>query len=38
MKKAPESRLQDLLKELKLPGIKDCYSEEGDLARKQNLS
>jgi DNA replication protein DnaC len=38
MKKPPESRLQDLLGGLKLSGIKDCYSEEGDLARKQSLS
>ena len=38
MKKAPESRLQDLLGELKLSGIKDCYGEEADLTRKQSLS
>lgn len=38
MKKGPESRLQELLTELKLSGIKNCYGEEADLARKQSLS
>ncbi len=38
MKQAPESRLQDLLKDLQLAGIRECYAEEADLARKQSLS
>ena len=37
-KTAPESRLQDLLRELQLSGIRECYAEEADLARKQSLS
>ena len=31
MKQAPESRLQDLLKDLQLAGIRECYAEEADL-------
>ena len=38
MNKAPESRLQDLLGGIKLPGIKDCYRQEADLARKHSLT
>lgn len=38
MSKAPESRLQDLLGGIKLPGIKDCYREEAELARKHSLT
>ncbi len=38
MKQTPESRLQDLLKDLQLAGIRECYAEEADLARKQSLS
>jgi DNA replication protein DnaC len=38
MKKAPESRLQELLRELQLSGVRQCYAEEADLARKQSLS
>jgi DNA replication protein DnaC len=38
MKKTPESRLVDVLRELQLSGVKQCYAEEADLARKQALS
>jgi DNA replication protein DnaC len=38
MKATPESRLQDLLRELQLSGVRQCYAEEANLARKQSLS
>ncbi len=38
MKTTPESRLQELLRELKLSGVRQCYAEEAELARKQSLS
>lgn len=38
MKITPESRLQELLKELKLSGIRQCFAKEADLARKQSLT
>ena len=38
MKTTPESRLQELLKDLQLSGIRQCYTEEAELARKQSLS
>ena len=38
MKTTPESRLQELLRELKLSGVRQCYAEEAELARKESLS
>lgn len=38
MKKTPELRLEELLKELQLPGVRQSYADEADLARKQSLS
>lgn len=38
MKITPESRLQELLKELQLSGIRQCFAQEADLARKQSLT
>lgn len=35
---SPEDRLMELLKELHLPGVRHCYSEEGDQARKESSS
>ena len=37
-KETPESRLQALLKELQLSGIRQSYAEEADQARKQSLT
>lgn len=34
----PESRLQELLRELQLSGMRQCYAAEADLARKQSLT
>lgn len=38
MAQSPESRLMALLKELHLPGVRECHSEEADHARKESLS
>lgn len=38
VKQAPEARLQDLLRDLQLSGIRECYAQEADLATKQSLS
>ncbi len=35
---SPEDRLMALLKELHLPGIRHCYTEEADQARKETSS
>lgn len=35
---SPQARLTAILKELHLPGVRQCYGDEGDLARKESLS